>query len=160
MTQCVPPPWPELLCAKERMKAILSATRAIRGKVAPISTPGKLVWMAPVVERNSAGAVIFGSKVSTWVGPPPSHNHTTDVLRVACPAADAAARARSRSGSNKPPMPRAPTLMKSRRVPPSQAVAFRLLQRFNMVPPMQKKCGAKAGTNTVGEWERPDDIPG
>ena len=41
---------------------------------------------APTVLRNSIGADILGSKVSTWVGPPPSHSHTTEVLRVGRPA--------------------------------------------------------------------------
>src|SRR5260370_10590119 len=99
MTQWVPPPWPELLCAKERGKAILSATWATFGKTPPISTPGRLVLTAPTTLRYSAGADILGSKVSTWVGPPPSQSQTTEVLRVDLPAAAAAARARSRSGS-------------------------------------------------------------
>src|SRR5438046_4007553 len=148
MTQAVPPPWPELRCANERTKAILSATRAILVKTPPSSRPATLVCTAPMVLRNSAGAVILGSKVSTWVGPPPSQSQTTEVLRVCWPAADAAARARSRSGSNRPPMPSAPTLRKSRRVEPSQLVPVREPHMFNMTNPFQlaarpyRECGA------------------
>src|SRR5260370_13984284 len=133
MTQWVPPPWPLLRCAKERTKAILSATLAISGKTPPSSMPVTLVGMAPTVERNSAGAVIFGSKVSTWVGPPPSQSQTTEVLRVGWPvAAAAAARARSRSGKARPPRPSAPTLRKSRRLLPSQLVPLRDASTLNI----------------------------
>src|SRR5947209_1174417 len=125
MTQCVPPPWPELLWAKERTNAILSALAAIFGKTPPISTPGRQVFTAPTTLRYSDGADIFGSKVSTCVGPPPSHSHTTEVLRVGLPAAAAVARARSRSGSRKLLIPSAPTLRKSRRLAPSQSVLLR-----------------------------------
>src|ERR1700730_14499725 len=120
MTKWGPPPWPELVWAKERTKAILSAFWAILGKTPPMSTPGMLVLTAPTVLRNSIEADILGSKVSTWVGPPPSHNQTTEVFLVVLPEADSLARARSKSGSMKPLSPRAPTLRKSRRLLPSQ----------------------------------------
>src|SRR5438270_1502749 len=97
----------------------------MRGKTLPISTPGRQVFTAPTTLRYSAGADILGSKVSTWVGPPPSQSQTTEVLRVDLPAAAAEARARSRSGSRKPLIPRAPTLRKSRRLLPSQLVPLR-----------------------------------
>ena len=58
----------------------------------PSSIPGTFVGVAPMILRNSDGADILGSKVSMWVGPPPSHSHTTDVLRVGRPAAVAWAR--------------------------------------------------------------------
>src|SRR5262245_9088393 len=132
MTQCVPPPWPELRCANERTRAILSATLAILLKSPPISTPGRFVFTAPLTERNSAGADIFGSNVSMWVGPPPSHNQTTDVFFVGLPLCAARARARSRSGKARPPRPRAPTRKKSRRVAPSQLVPLRDASAVNM----------------------------
>src|SRR5262245_21931147 len=72
MTQCVPPPWPLLRCANERTNAILSATLAISGNVPPSVTPGSAVETSPVTLRNSEGAVIFGSNVSTCVGHPPA----------------------------------------------------------------------------------------
>src|SRR5262249_46645834 len=132
MTQCVPPPWPLLRCANERTNAILSATRAMRGKTPPSSTPGALVCTAPTTLRNSAGADILGSKVSTCVGPPPSQSQTTEVLRVGWPLAAARARARSRSGSISPVAPSTPILRKSLRVVPSQAVPLREPHRLNM----------------------------
>src|SRR5207248_1789914 len=98
-----------------------------------ISTPGRLVLAAPTTLRNSAGAVILGSKVSTWVGPPASQSQTTEVFLVGLPACLAAARARKRSGSRKPPRPKAPTLRKSRRVLPSQVFPCRDPHRFNTV---------------------------
>src|SRR5262249_4843993 len=104
----------------ERTNAILSATCAISGHTPPISTPLRLVFTAPTALRYSAGASIFGSKVSTCVGPPPSHSQTTEVFLVAAPFADALARALKRSGRHKPVRPRAPTLRKSRRELPSQ----------------------------------------
>src|SRR5262249_21291739 len=132
ITQWVPPPWPELRCANDRTKAILSAFLAISGKTPPISTPGRLVLTAPTVDRNSTGASILGSNVSTWVGPPPNHSQTTEVLRVDLPSAFAWARARRRSGSARPPRPRAPTLRKSRREAPSQLVPVREPRKRNM----------------------------
>src|SRR5262245_51229681 len=125
----------------------------MRGKTPPNSMPGTLVWTEPTVLRNSTGAVILGSKVSTCVGPPPSHSQTTEVLRVDCPAAEAAARARSRSDKARPPMPRAPTLRKSRRVVPSHALTRRLDRTFSMgVAPLSKmprehvvRAGGQAG---------------
>src|SRR5438874_2191233 len=94
--------------------------------------PLTLVGTAPTVERNSTGAVILGSKVSTWVGPPPSQSQTTEVLREGWPEAAAAeARARSKSGRASPPRPSAPTLRKSRRVAPSQLVPLRDPSRLN-----------------------------
>ncbi len=45
----------------------------------PNCTPGNAVSMAPTTLRNSAGASIFGSKVSMCVGPPPSQIQTTEV---------------------------------------------------------------------------------
>src|SRR5258707_1116541 len=152
MTQWVPPPWPELLCANERTKAILSAICATFGKTPPISTPGRFVFTAPTTLRYSDGADILGSKVSTWVGPPPSQSQTTEVFRLGLPMAAALARARSRSGSRKPPMPRAPTLRKSRRLPPSQLVPLRDPYTLNMACSSQRaraswlrEAGMKAG---------------
>src|SRR5207253_8289880 len=110
MTQWVPPPWPELVCAKERTKVILSATWAIFGKTPPSSMPGTLVFTAPTVLRYSAGADILGSKVSTWVGPPPSQSQMTEVFLVDLPLVDSRARARNRSGNSRPLIPKAPTL--------------------------------------------------
>src|SRR5438128_4713591 len=133
MTQWGPPPWPELVCAKERTKVILSATWAIFGKTPPSSMPGTLVFTAPTVLRYSAGADILGSKVSTCVGPPPSQSQMTEVFRVGLPAAVAAARALSRSGKSSPPIPKAPILRKSRRVEPSQLIPCRDPHRFNMI---------------------------
>src|SRR5262249_53722586 len=137
ITQCVPPPCPELRCAKERTKAILSAISATFGKTPPSSMPGTLDCTAPTTLRNSAGADILGSKVSTWVGPPPSQSQTAEVVFVGLPLEAAAARARSRSGSRKAvaPRPRAPTLRKSRRVVPSQLVPLRDPQNLSMIAP-------------------------
>src|SRR5262249_32632146 len=116
----------------ERTKAILSATRATLGKTPPISTPVRLVLTAPTILRYSAGADILGSKVSTWVGPPPSQSQTTEVLRVDLPEDLAAARALSRSDRKNPPKPSPPTLRKSRRVVPSQLVPWRELHKLSM----------------------------
>src|SRR5262249_11988803 len=136
-------------CAKERTNAILSATRAIRGKTPPISTPGTLVWTAPTTLRNSAGADILGSNVSTCEGPPPSQSQTTEVLRVGRPWADASARARSRAGRVSPVAPRTPTLRKSLRVAPSQSARLRDPHRLSMVnPPL---CRATL-LRTPGGW--------
>src|SRR5438445_6424472 len=132
MTQWVRPPWPELLCAKERTNAILSATWAILGKTPPSSMPGTLVFTAPTVLRYSAGADILGSNVSTCVGPPPSQSQMTEVFLVGLPSAAALARARNRSGRKKAPIPKAPTLRKSRRVVPSQVILRREFHRFSM----------------------------
>src|SRR5712692_4513207 len=133
MTQWVPPPWPELPWANERTKAILSAERAILGKTPPISMPGTLVFTAPTALRNSTGADILGSNVSTWVGPPPNQSQMTEVFLVDLPACLAAARKRSRSGSTKPVAPSAPILRKSRRLDPSQSVLVREPRSRNMV---------------------------
>src|SRR5437867_793277 len=158
MTQWVPPPWPELRCANERTKAILSATRPILGNTPPSSMPGTLVCTAPTVLRNSAGAVIFGSKVSTCVGPPPSQSQTTLVLRVCRPAALAAARARSRSDRARPPMPSTPALRKSRRVLPSQLVPFLEPQRCNIVNPFQ--LAARPYREGLAGWEQRPAVSG
>jgi hypothetical protein len=128
----VPPPCPEFWCANEWKKANLSAWAAVFSNVPPSSTPGSFDFTDPVTERYSAGADILGSKVSTWVGPPPSQSQTTDVLRVGLPALDASARALSRPGNVRPPRPRAPIFRKSRRVLPSQAVPLRDERRVSM----------------------------
>lgn len=103
--------------------------------------PGTFVFTEPVTERYSDGADIFGSKVSTWVGPPPSHSQTTDVFRV---PPVLAARARSRSGSRTPVAPRAPIFRKSRREPPSQAGVRRDVTSLSM--------GVVLEWDAVREW--------
>src|SRR5262245_44895277 len=97
--------------------------------------PETLVLVAPITERNSAGAVILGSNVSTWVGPPPSQSQTTEVFFVGLPASAAAARALSKSDRERPatPRPRAPILRKSRRLAPSHVAPWRELRNRSMV---------------------------
>src|SRR5579872_6729402 len=132
MTQCVPPPCPLLRCANERTKAILSATRAISGNVPPSVTPGRTVDTSPVTLRNSGGAVILGSNVSTCLGPPPSHSQTTDVSLTCSPLSAALARAAKSPGRESPPSPSVPTFKKSRRVAPSQSRERRSASTLSM----------------------------
>src|SRR5438067_3370202 len=132
MTHWVPPPCPLLRWAKLRTNASLSASLAPFSKLPPSSTPGSTVFTDPVTLRYSAGADIFGSNVSTWVGPPPSHSQTTDVLFVGEPVCAVLARARSRSGSSTPVAPSAPTRRKSRRVVPPQAARRREFTSWSM----------------------------
>src|SRR3974390_320003 len=103
----------------------------MRGNTPPISTPDRLVFTEPIVLRYSIGADILGSKVSTCVGPPPSHSHTTDVFLVGLPELRSAARSRRRSDSMKLPRPRDPIFRKSRRVAPSHVLPLRECQRFS-----------------------------
>src|SRR6058998_690470 len=120
MTKCVPPPCPLLVWANERTKAILSATLAHLGNVPPSVMPGTFVVTSPVTLRYSSGADILGSNVSTCVGPPPNHSHTTDVSLTDLPLFEACSRAASNCGNPKPPKPSPPIFKKSRRPMPSQ----------------------------------------
>ena len=91
--------------------------------------------------RYSAGASIFGSKVSTCVGPPPSHSHTTEVSLADLPSAAAAERPRSRPESVSPVKPSVPILRKSRRPWPSQSMPVRFPQRLNKEFPLSASDG-------------------
>ncbi len=82
--------------------------------------------------RYSDGAVILGSKVSTCVGPPPSHSHTTDVFLAALPSAAASARPRNRPARVSDPTPSEPICKNSRRVRPSQSRCRSPKARFSM----------------------------
>src|SRR5262249_43687176 len=61
----------------DRTIASRSAILAIFGNEEPNVTPGIVVLISPVALRISAGAVIFGSKVSNWLGPPCRKRKTT-----------------------------------------------------------------------------------
>ena len=104
----LPTPW-----RNERTTAMRSANCASLGNVPPKVTPGSDVATSPNMLRYSTGAVIFGSKVSTCVGPPCRNNSTTD-LSLTKLLDSARARVASESASVRPPNPSAPTLMNSR----------------------------------------------
>lgn len=63
----------------DRTTVSLSASLASFGNVPPNVTPGMEVFSSPVAERISAGAVIFGSNVSIWLGPPWRKRKITDL---------------------------------------------------------------------------------
>ena len=85
-----------------------------------METPAMGVLTSPVVLRYSEGAVILGSNVSTCVGPPDNQTQITE------------ARFRIKSAKVKVPRPSDPTLMKSRRVVPSQSLERRFEVKLNM----------------------------
>jgi hypothetical protein len=85
-------------------------------KVGPKVMPGMDVATSPVTLRIPSGAVILGSKVSIWLGPPCIIRKMTDLPVTGRPAAAAWARAWSSQGKERPPSPRVPILRKSRRV--------------------------------------------
>src|SRR5215472_5778632 len=93
----------------------LSASLASLVKVPPKVTPGRAVFVAPVVLRIPSGAVILGSNVSNWLGPPCMNNRMTDLSWTPPGVALAAAWASISHGSDSPPNPRAPIFRKSRR---------------------------------------------
>src|SRR6476646_4032337 len=76
-------PWSFDAVCIDRITAILFVRPAIFGKSSQKRTPGVLVGMVPNGPRYSIGAFGFGSHVSSWLGPPQSHNRTTD-LAVTC----------------------------------------------------------------------------
>ena len=78
-------PWLPLPCRNDRTTASLSARAASLGNVPPKVTPGSLVAVSPNMLRYSTGAVIFGSNVSTCVGPPLSQIQMTDLLLIERP---------------------------------------------------------------------------
>src|SRR5262245_26213184 len=96
-----------------------SAIAASFGNVLPNVTPGMAVLISPVAERISAGAVIFGSNVSYWLGPPCRKRNTTDLSVTGLPVSDSGTPARPAEGksdaSDSPPRPSPPTRRKSRR---------------------------------------------
>src|SRR5262245_43715348 len=63
---------------KERTIARRWACRDNFVNVLPKVMPGRLVFTSPVELRISAGAVIFGSNVSNWLGPPCMNRKMTD----------------------------------------------------------------------------------
>src|SRR5436190_9597370 len=78
-----------------------------------------LVLISPVALRISAGAVIFGSNVSYWLGPPCRNRNTTALSVTGLPASESGTPATPDEGnsdaSDSPPRPSPPTRRKSRR---------------------------------------------
>ncbi len=72
----------------DRTTHSLSARAASFGNVLPNVTPGIAVLVSPVALRTSAGAVIFGSNVSNWLGPPWRNRNTTDLSVTGFPASE------------------------------------------------------------------------
>ena len=68
--------------------------------------------------RISRGAVILGSNVSNWLGPPCRFSTTTDLSRTARPVSAAAARTESSDAIDNPPTAEVPIRKNSRRDPP------------------------------------------
>ena len=60
----------EIVDTEERISAILSICRAVRGRCSPIWTPGTLVATGLNSPRNSAGASGLRSQVSIVLSPP------------------------------------------------------------------------------------------
>ncbi len=75
-------------------------------------TPGSAVGISPVALRMPSGADIFGSNVSTWLGPPCRNRKMTD-LSVNGRVVEGAAE--SNFGSDSPPRAILPMRRKSRR---------------------------------------------
>src|SRR5436190_2018068 len=99
-----------------------SARSASFGNVVPKVTPGIAVLISPVALRISAGAVILGSNVSNWLGPPWQKRNTTDLSVTGLPASESfvpACAVGMSHGSERPPSASEPTRRKSRR--PSRA---------------------------------------
>ena len=120
------------MCANERTKAILSATFAISGKTPPNSTPGRLVFTAPTVLRNSTGRRHLGIEGFDLRGsaaqPEPDDGGVAGGLAVrGCRSAGA-----EQIGQQQAAQAECADLRKSRRVAPSQLVPWRDASRLNM----------------------------
>src|SRR5438034_8619687 len=96
-----------------------SAIAASLGNELPKVTPGILVGISPVALRISAGADIFGSNVSNWLGPPWRNRKTTALSVTGLPASAGGTPATPADGksdaSDSPPRPSPPTRRNSRR---------------------------------------------
>ena len=79
--------------------------------------PGTLVGTSPVALRIPSGAVIFGSNVSNWLGPPWRNKKITDlpVRRPGRPSPCACNAARSASVSPPAPIAAAPPIRRNAR---------------------------------------------
>src|SRR5262245_56805056 len=77
--------------------------------------PGNVVSISPVVLRTPSRAVILGSNVSNWLGPPCWNRKITD-RSVSGVLAPAAARVPRRCESDRPPRLRVPIRRKARRL--------------------------------------------
>jgi hypothetical protein len=64
--------WSDELCPRLRRIDSLWARAASLGNVPPKATPGRAVRTSPVTLRMFDGAVILGTNVSIWLGPPPA----------------------------------------------------------------------------------------
>src|SRR5471030_558886 len=95
----------------------LSARAPRRGKVPPKVTPGMRVCTSPVALRVLAGAPIFGSNDSIWLGPPCRNRKITErSLSTGRRGSTAAAFVCSILASDRPPNARLPILRKERRL--------------------------------------------
>jgi hypothetical protein len=112
--------------------ASLSAIFACKGISSQMSKPGTLVRMGLNSPRISTGASGFMSYMSTWLGPPGKYTKITPLCGVC--GEPPRARRRNKSASVRPPMPKAPTLKKSRRRMPSH-IRCGLPQGVNMTSP-------------------------
>ena len=97
-----------------RITASLSETPASFGNSSQNRTPGMRVGMVANGPRYSSGAFGFGSKVSSWLGPPHSHSRMTAFADPGLRPPDSPAP--SRSASDSPRTELAPTWRNARRV--------------------------------------------
>src|SRR5882724_10676235 len=97
-----------------------------------------------MVLRYSTGADIFGSNVSTCVGPPPSQSQTTEVFLVGWPRDFSSARAFRRFGRANAESPSDPILTKSLRLRPLHNGPRRGAVTWSIEDPCSSAVGRRA----------------